>query len=118
MFGLSRTVVQAGPVVENESQVVARVLRVEVIDSSALGIAPPRLIDRIRLALLRNQDTPGKANRLAGREGTVLDAHSKDRVDPVLVGRVITGQVIFRGDERGGRYWIHGVVPFSGELNP
>ena len=115
---LTRTVAQGGPVVENESPVVARVLRVEVIDSSTMGIAPPQLIDRIRLELLQIQDTPGKANRLAGRDGTIVDVHSKERVDPLLVGRVITGRVIFRGDERGGMYWIHGVVPFLGESNP
>jgi hypothetical protein len=116
--GFTRTVAQASPAVENESQVVARVLRVEVLESSALNIAPPQLIDRIRLELLRVQDAPGKENRLAGREGTVFDAYSKERVDPALTGKEILGRVIFRGDERRGMFWIHGVVLFSEESNP
>lgn len=99
-------IVQAGPAAPNASRVNGELLSLEIIDSSTLKIAPPQTLTRLRVRILSIQTVESMVDALHGQEGQVIDAYSKESVDPHLIGRKITCIVRLRGDERGGRYWV------------
>jgi hypothetical protein len=100
---------QRGPAIPNEATLFGQVIHVEPIQSARLGIAPPQLLFALRVRILKIEDAPGASNPLTGREGTDLDAYSKEPLGQDLVGKEIRGVVAYRGDEHGGMYWIHSV---------
>ena len=98
--------VSAGPVIPNESLVRGEVVELEALHSSTLNINPPQMLFRMKLRLLSVQDVPSKPNLLTAKSGDTIEVYSRQTLLPGLVGKVIKGSVTFRGDERGGRYWI------------
>jgi hypothetical protein len=98
--------VAGAPAIPNEGLVIGEILELSLIDSSALGIRPAQMLARIRVRLISVQDVPSKSNFLTGKTGEVLEVYARDTVPAELVGRRIKGKIVFRGDERGGSYWI------------
>lgn len=99
----------AGPQAPNESRVTGEILVLEPVHSSALQMAPPQVFTRMRLKLLSIQNVGAMPNPLHGREGEILEVLSRESLKSELVGKVISGTIVFRGDERGGMYWIFDV---------
>jgi hypothetical protein len=102
------------PSMENESRVTAEVLHVESVHSSQLNIAPPQFFTRVRLRLLTVGDTSGTPSFLTGRDGTVLDAYTREQVTADLLEKKIECKIRYRGDERGGMYWLYEIRALSG----
>jgi hypothetical protein len=102
------------PTLENESRLTAEVLHVEPVHSSQLNIAPPQIFTRIRLRLLAVADTPGTPSFLMGREGAVVEAYTREQVNPGLIGKKIECRLSYRGDERGGLYWLYEIRALPG----
>lgn len=98
------------PVIANESIVTGEVLAVSLIDSSAVNVRPARMLARLTLRIGCIHEAPSKANLLAGRTGEVIEVHSHDVTLTQLVGKTVNGRIVFRGDERGGSYWVAGPV--------
>jgi hypothetical protein len=96
------------PVIANESIVTGEILDRSLIDSSVLGMQPARMLARITLRIACVQDVPAKANFLAGKSGEVVEVYSRDVTSTELIGQTVNGRIVFRGDERGGSYWIVG----------
>ncbi len=97
------------PAVPNEAVVTGEALAVAAVDSSTVSISPPQQLVRLTLRLLAVREVPRKANLLTAGPGDTLEVYSREAVSARLVGKVVTGRVTFRGDERGGRYWISDV---------
>jgi hypothetical protein len=104
-----QVLLQAAPAAPNESRVTGEILEVERLHSSVLHIEPPQVLTRMRLRLLSVQSVGGMPNPLYGREGETLQVLSRERVESNLVGKVISGTIVYRGDERGGAYWLFDV---------
>ena len=104
----------SAPSIENESRVTAEVLHVESVHSSQLNIAPPQFFTRVRLRLLTVGDTSGTPSFLTGRDGTILDAYTREQVNADLIGKKIECTLRYRGDERGGLYWLYEIRALSG----
>ena len=105
----TRALVQAAPVAPNESRITGEVLELDPVDSSVFHMQPPQVFMRIRLRLLSIRSVGTMPSPLQGREGQTLEVLSREFVESKLVGKVISGTVVFRGDERGGMYWIFDV---------
>jgi hypothetical protein len=95
------------PSMENEGRITAEILEVESVHSSQLNIAPPQFLTRVRLRLLAGSDTSGAPTPLTGGEGALLEAYTREQVDPNLIGKRIQCTLRYRGDERGGLYWVY-----------
>ena len=104
----------SAPSIENESRVTAEVLQVESVHASQLNIAPPQFFTRVRLRFLTVGDTPGTPSFLTGRDGTVLDAYTREQVNADLIEKKIECTLRYRGDERGGLYWLYGIRALPG----
>jgi hypothetical protein len=96
------------PVIANESVVTGEVVDLSVIDSSLVNVRPTRMLTRIRLRIVCVQGVPPKANFLDGKAGEVIEMYSRDVIPAPLVGTTVNWRIVFRGDERGGSYWISG----------
>jgi hypothetical protein len=48
----------------------------------------------------------GYADFLEGREGEEIEFWSRSKLDPDLFGRKVKAHVEYRGDERGGRFFV------------
>ena len=94
------------PVIPNESLVVGEVLELTAVQSSTLNIKPAQILFRVKLRLLSVEDVQNKANFLEAKKGQILEVYSKEKISPELLGKVIRGHISFRGDDRGGLYWI------------
>jgi hypothetical protein len=104
----------AGHSVQNESLVTAELLHIESVHSSQLNIAPPQFFTRVLLRLLTVGDTPGTPSFLTGRDRTVLNAYTREQVNADLVGKKIECKLRYRGDERGGLYWMYEIRALPG----
>lgn len=102
------------PSIKNEGRVTAEVLDVQSVHSSQVNIAPPQFFTRVRLRLLTVGNTPGTPSFLTGGEGTVLEAYTREPVDPTLIGKQIQCTLRYRGDERGGLYWAYEIRALPG----
>jgi hypothetical protein len=105
------TAPRRAPAVENENSVTAEVLAVEAVHSAELNILPPQVFLRVRLRLLTVDTPPGMSNFLVSPENASLDAYTREQITPDLVGTTIRCRLRYRGDERGGLYWMHDLRP-------
>jgi len=104
------------PVVPNESIVTARVLGCCVISSSILDIKPDQNMYKLELLIHRSQDVKPRRNFTMDKVGKVLSVYSKEKLLPELFNKVINAHVTYRGDERGGRFWIWDIKVLKTEL--
>jgi hypothetical protein len=44
-----------------------------------------------------------------GREGQIIEALSRETASGIAIGRTVRATVTFRGDERGGRFWLRDI---------
>jgi hypothetical protein len=98
---------QAAPAAPADSVVRAEVLAIDRIHSSTLGIAPPQVLTRLRLRILSAREAPMSSGFWRGREGEELEVYAKEGLASDLAGKVITGVIVHRADERGGLNWIY-----------
>ena len=102
----SGPVTQASPMAPNEGLVTGEIVSLEAVQSSTLRIMPPQILTLIRLRVLSIQGR-GTINPLRGWEGSIIEVYSKAPLGSGLVGKKVKGVVTYRGDERGGLYWIY-----------
>ena len=102
--------VKGVPVIPNEGIVAAEVVDLTTIDATTVNINPPQVLFRMKLRLLSVQESPPLANFLHAKKGEIIEVYSKDSLSSGLVGKVIKARITFRGDERGGLYWIQKIT--------
>lgn len=106
VLGRQRPPVPAAP---NEAVVGGLVIGYCVISSSALNMQPVIPIFRLDVQVETVRDVKG-ANFAKGMVGSLITLHSKERLSPELFDKKITVGVAYLGDEKGGRFWINGIL--------
>ncbi len=95
------------PVIPNETIVEGTVVEYAILSSSLEGIHPPITLHRVTILIESTRAVEGKADFLSGREGEYVPFYTKEGLSPTIFGKRIRARARFRGDERGGRFWIY-----------
>ena len=95
----------AAPANPNKTVVKVRVLDAVIVDSLALNISPQQPLSVLTLKFLQVKQV-GDRQILYGQSGETIRAYSKDLSLVGLKGNIIAVTLSFRGDERGGSFWV------------
>jgi hypothetical protein len=96
----------AVPVIPNESMAIGVVKEYAMVSSSLINIQPEQTLYRITMHLESSLGLDNGPNFLKDKEGKDVQLYSKDRISPELFGKRLRAKVTYRGDERGGLFWI------------
>lgn len=95
-----------GPASPNEFIVLARVIKLGEIDSSALRVEPPQTFCELTLDPL-SVEPPTDVIGRSGAKNKPLTVYAREmKCLANLRGTTLRLAVTFRGDERGGRWWV------------
>jgi len=84
---------------------------VKEVQSKQLKIKPEMSIFLLEVKIVGAQNMENFANRLAGKEGQTIILFSKKQISSDIKNQNIDVQVSYKGDERGGGYWV--ISPIS-----
>ena len=104
---LVSVIANAVPAVPNEAAAKGTV--VEYCVSSRKGISAPGPgpgLYRIVVKVVTVEDRGDAPNFLKGKEGQEISFWSMGRLAPELFGKKVKAIVEYRGDERGGMFWL------------
>jgi len=93
------------PAAPNEIVVKVQVLDAVIVDSLTLNISPQQPLCVLTLKLL-SVNQVGDLDFLYGKSGETIRAYSKDLSLADLKGNIVAVTLSFRGDERGGSFWV------------
>lgn len=96
----------AVPVIPNEALLRGTVVEYCVTSSSLSGMSPEQVFYRVLISVEEAGDVKGYPNFLRGKEGQVLAFYSKEKQPVELFGKRIRAFVEYKGDERGGHFWL------------
>jgi len=96
----------AVPAVPNSGILTGKVMEFSITSSVLSGIKPEQVLYRFVISADEIEDVEGSPNFLQGREGKFVTLYSKEKLSPELFGKKVKAEVEFRGDERGGLFWI------------
>jgi len=99
--------VSAVPVMPNAALIKGIVLESEGISSNLLGIQPEQTIYRLLIHVISSEDVCEMANFVKGKEGENMVFYTKEPLPSGIVKKGIKARVSYRGDERGGLWWMH-----------
>ena len=95
----------AVPVMPNETAVKGHVAEYCLTSSKLLGIKPERVLYKLVISVSNVEDIKGP-NFLKGKEGQLITLYSKKELSSKFYGEKIKAIVEYKGDERGGLFWI------------
>jgi len=95
----------AVPVMPNETAVKGHVAEYCLTSSKLLGIKPERVLYKLVISVSNVEDIKGP-NFLKGKEGQLITLYSKEELSSKFYGEKIKAIVEYKGDERGGLFWI------------
>ncbi len=96
------------PVAPNASLVTANVVKYSIWNTQLLGFEQPTTLFSLVLEVLASEQISPQLLNLV-REGDVIEAFSRESLDPELFGKKVMGTMRLVGDERGQRFWISGI---------
>ncbi len=96
----------AVPVIPNEAILRGTVMEYCLTLSTLSGISPEQVLYRVVISVEEVEDVKGYPNFLKGKEGQNLTFSTKEKISMELFGKRIKAEVEYKGDERGGRFWI------------
>jgi len=96
----------AVPVAPNESVVKGTVVEYGSTSPASRSGKQAAGLYKLVLKVESTEDIPDMLNFLADKKGQKIEFWSKERFDAVFVGKKIKAVVEYRGDERGGGFWI------------
>jgi hypothetical protein len=94
------------PVIPNASIVTGKVLGYSILSSSRLDIKPVMPIYKLEVLVETSEELKGMRNFTRDRVQNLLSFYSKEKLSTELFSKVIKAHVTYRGDERGGKFWI------------
>ncbi len=97
------------PVVPNESVIKGVVSEYAILSSRIINIRPDQVLYRLTIYIESSESIGNKPDFLSGREGQDIRFYTKKRLSPELFGKKIKAKVRYRGDERGGTFWIRNI---------
>ena len=95
----------AVPVMPNETAVKGHVEEYCLTSSRLLGIKPEIVLYKLVISVSIVEDIKGP-NFLKGKEGQLVILYSKEELSSKYYGEKIKAIVEYKGDERGGLFWI------------
>ena len=101
--------VSAVPVMPNVALIKGIVLESEAISSDLLGIQPEQTINKLMIDVESSEDVGQIPNLLKGKQGKDITFYTKEPLPSDIVKKRIKAKVSYRGDERGGLWWIHDI---------
>jgi hypothetical protein len=105
-FLVSSISVNAVPVMPNKSILKGTVTEYCLISSSLLGIAPDQVLYKLVICVEETQDVEDYENFLRDKPGQSVTFYTKTKPPFEVYGKRIKALVEYRGDERGGLFWI------------
>jgi uncharacterized protein YkuJ len=97
---------RAVPVIPNASIVTGKVLGYSILSSSILDIKPVMPIYRLEVLVETSDEVKEMRNFTRDKVENLLLFYSKEKLSAELFSKVIKAHVTYRGDERGGKFWI------------
>jgi hypothetical protein len=97
------------PFIPNESVVNGTVSEYSIVSSQLVGIKPEQIIYRLTIIIDFTKSVNGKPNLLDNKIGQGVYFYSKEKLSPELFGEKVNVRVIYRGDEKGGLFWIQNI---------
>jgi hypothetical protein len=118
VFSCSKTL-QAVPVIPNEGIIEGRVLEYCITLSSIVDIKPDQTFYILKISVTASEDIEGKVNLTKEKVGKKIETFSKEKPAENLFNQRIRANVVYQGDERGGKYWIKNInILTEKEENP
>jgi hypothetical protein len=97
------------PVMPNESAVEGTVYEYAIVSSRLVNVAPEQTLYRVTIRVESTDTIGGGADFLEGRMGKDVQFYSREKIPPEVFGKRVRAKVTFRGDERGGTFWIRDI---------
>lgn len=89
----------------NETIVKGNVEEYSLTSSKLLEIKPDMVLYRLVILIEKTENVKGP-NFLKSKEGQFVTLYSKEELSSEFYGKKIKATVEYRGDERGGLFWI------------
>ena len=96
----------AVPAAPNEAMATGTVVEYSISSLPGPGPVPGPGLYKIVVKVDAVEDRGDAPNFLKGREGDEITFWSRNRLDPGLFGKKVKALVEYRGDERGGLFWL------------
>jgi hypothetical protein len=97
--------VSGGTVIPNGALITGVILEYEIVSSRLLGMQPDQTLYKLTIHLESSEDIVGMPNLLRGKEGEDIAFYTKEKLSSGIFGKKVRAEVLYRGDERGGRWW-------------
>ena len=117
VFSYSRSL-QAVPVIPNEGIIEGKVVGYCIISSSVLNIRPAQNLYRLQIKVTASIDIHGRQNLTKDKVGKTIEVYSKEKPPANIFEKTISARVVYRGDERGGLYWLKAITILNKEGKP
>jgi len=101
--------VAAVTVIPNGALITGVISEYGMVSSRLLGIQPDQTIYKVTIHLESSEDIDGMPNLLRGKEREDITFYTKERLSPDIFGKKVRAEVSYRGDERGGRWWVRSI---------
>lgn len=99
----------AVPVIPNEAVLQGVVEEYCLTQAGLLGISPEQILYKLAISVRTVEDVNDYPNFLRGKEGQSMIFHSKEKQASDLFGKKVKAVVEYRGDEKGGLFWIKNI---------
>jgi len=99
----------AVPAVSNESIIEGVVSEYTVIFSDLIGIKPRQTLYRLTINITSSHSIGEGPDFLFNMIGQDVRVLSKEELSPELFGKRIKAKARYKGDERGGVYWVNNI---------
>lgn len=104
-IAIARTI-SAVPVIPNVALIKGIVLESKEISSTLLDIQPEQTMYKLTIQIESSEDVGEMPNFLKGEQGKDIDFYTKKPLPLDILRKRIRAKVSYRGDERGGRWWV------------
>ena len=94
------------PVAPNESMVEGVVSEYAVLSSRLVGVRPAMILYRVTVKVESTEKIGGVSDFLSDRVGQDVQFYSKEKISADVFEKRVKIKVTYRGDERGGAFWI------------
>ena len=99
----------AVPMIPNEAAIQGVVEEYCLTKAGLLGISPEQMLYKLAISVRTIEDIKDYPNFLRGKEGQSIIFYSKENQSSELFGKEVKAVVEYRGDERGGLFWIKNI---------
>ena len=103
------SVVHAVPVAPNTAILEGTVKEYCAGSSDLWDIRPVQIIYKVTVVVEGIGKSGDSPSFLRGKENQMLSFFTKENISPELLNKRIKAEVEFRGDEKGGRFWIRNI---------